>query len=242
MLTTFPIEQFKMLQTDAQNYKDPMSLLKAFPALRIKPDYVLRLYYHYSHGDGIGAVWAFRNEDAPPENWFIDDEEIDEEIFRGGTCDIENLKERGMLKPGNRCKTLKEVFQKPDGALDDFMEAIEGDGTPWSYLSASLFAREAPELGASWHGCSWSARMIFGKDPDELRRAGDSPFQWLVPKPKMWLPSCQDEGDTVIVQFYSHTLLEGERVIQHRDVYQKGSYVSRYEGQDIATGDGFMIF
>jgi hypothetical protein len=36
--------------------------------------------------------------------------------------------------------------------LDDFMDAIEGDGSAWSYLSASLFAREAAELGALWHG------------------------------------------------------------------------------------------
>jgi len=41
---------------------------------------------------------------------------------------------------------------RPHGALDDFMDAIEGDGSAWSYLSASLFAREAAELGALWHG------------------------------------------------------------------------------------------
>ena len=32
------------------------------------------------------------------------------------------------------------------------MQAIEGDGSPWSYLSASILSREAEEFGAMWHG------------------------------------------------------------------------------------------
>ncbi|MFQ3616439.1 MAG: hypothetical protein SNJ57_04990 [Cyanobacteriota bacterium] len=239
MLTTFPIEQLEMLRANARNYKDPMSLIEAFPALRIKPNCVLRLYYHYSHGNGVGAIWAFRNEDAPPENCFFI---ADEEWFTAYEEGIEEFLEEGRLKPGRRCETIEEVFQKPDGALDNFMEAIEGDDTPWSYLSASLFAREASELGASWHGCMWSTHTILGKDPDELRRAGDSPFQWLVPKPDIWLPSCQEEGDTVIVQFYSYSALGIEQIIQHHDIYQKGSHTFRCEAQDIATGGAGFVF
>jgi len=31
------------------------------------------------------------------------------------------------------------------------MDGIDGDGSGWSYLCASLFAREIAELGAMWH-------------------------------------------------------------------------------------------
>lgn len=47
------------------------------------------------------------------------------------------------------------------------MEAIEGDGSHWSYLSASIFMREINEFGASWHGCSWSTHEIIDKNPSD---------------------------------------------------------------------------
>ena len=43
------------------------------------------------------------------------------------------------------------------------MQAIEGDGSPWSYLSASILSREAAEFGAMWHGCDWSDQTILSK-------------------------------------------------------------------------------
>ena len=45
------------------------------------------------------------------------------------------------------------------------MQAIEGDGSPWSYLSASILSREAVEFGAVWHGCVWSDQTILSKPP-----------------------------------------------------------------------------
>ena len=54
---------------------------------------------------------------------------------------------------------------KPSDALDEFMEAIDGDGKPWSYLCASLLARELAEFGAMWHGCGWSEHAILGENP-----------------------------------------------------------------------------
>ena len=58
---------------------------------------------------------------------------------------------------------------KPPGAVP-LMQAIEGDGSPWSYLSASILRREAAEFGARWHGCVWSGQTILSKPP---RQADD---------------------------------------------------------------------
>ena len=57
----------------------------------------------------------------------------------------------------------------PPGAVP-LMQAIEGDGSPWSYLSASILSREAAEFGAIWHGCVWSDQTILSKPP---RQADD---------------------------------------------------------------------
>lgn len=54
---------------------------------------------------------------------------------------------------------------RPQAAVP-LMRAIEGDGGPWSYLSASILSREAAEFAALWHGCVWSARQ-----PDVVQRS-----------------------------------------------------------------------
>ena len=66
------------------------------------------------------------------------------------------------------CPTLESHLlkaPKPSEALDDVMEAIEGDGTPWSYLAASLLRRELSDFGAAWHGVHWSLHFVLDEDP-----------------------------------------------------------------------------
>jgi hypothetical protein len=53
---------------------------------------------------------------------------------------------------------------KPPEAVDDIMDVIEGDGSLWSYLSASIFFREISEFGAFGHMCNWSTHKIIGND------------------------------------------------------------------------------
>jgi hypothetical protein len=68
---------------------------------------------------------------------------------------------------------------RPPDALDDFMEAIEGDGSPRSYLSASIFARECSELGADWHGRGWSDVQIIYEDPLKSGKTDADRWKWL---------------------------------------------------------------
>jgi hypothetical protein len=41
----------------------------------------------------------------------------------------------------SRPLSFEESFPKPKADLGNVKEAIEGDGTAWAYLSASIFAR-----------------------------------------------------------------------------------------------------
>ena len=112
---------------------DPMKLLKTFDSLDIRDGFVLRGYVFRDGANGNGIVWAM-----PANSEFPFPE------------DCEELNDRFLSPP------------KPTEAIDDFMAVINGDGSPWSYVSASIFAREAHEYGALWHGCDWTDHEIIG--------------------------------------------------------------------------------
>jgi hypothetical protein len=115
---------------------DPTTVLAPFTSLWLRPGYVLRAYQFKEGGNGNAVVWA-----VPVDAEFPDPK---------------------------LCPRLRGVFlepPKPPGALDDTMAAFEGDGTPWSYLCASLLARELGEFGAMWHGYEWSTHDILEAKP-----------------------------------------------------------------------------
>ncbi|WP_274649041.1 hypothetical protein [Paenibacillus humicola] len=122
-------------------------------------------------------------------------------------------------------------YKKPELALENLMDAIDGDGSPWSYLSASLFAREAAEFGALWHGVNWGNHRIIEKDPtgtDEalMVPAPDAEWQWLQARPKSWLPLVIQKPGKVTVKFYSHSEYITESIYEHTVIYQPFNYTA----------------
>lgn len=135
---------------------DPMQLRGVFSALRLREGFVLRGYVYRAGDSGNGVVWALPVEEHFPEP--------------------------------DGCAPLDDRFlspPRPPGALNDVMEVVEGDGTPWSNLSASLFAREAAEFGASWRGCDWSTHEILGADPWMTLAEAETGQGWLG-EPALW--------------------------------------------------------
>lgn len=203
----------------------PMKLLFSFPSLRLKKGLVLCAYQFRSWYSGHGIVWAM------PENLSFPDPK-----------DCPRLKGRFIGRP------------RPSGALDDVMEAIEGDGSPWSYLSASIFAREIAEFGAMWHGCSWSTHVILGKDPwsfpqtSARRRPLPAPsgnlndWRWLESKPLRWGPEVCADSSIVTVTFYTFSGLVREAIHRHVDTYKPGRYRSESEEKVIAEGPAGFLF
>ena len=235
---TFPIEKVQQLRQraeearqvseDAQGWSkskvDPMKLLAAFSFLSLKKGFVLRAYQFQEGGNGNGIVWAM------PENLTFPETE--------------------------KCLMLKDRFlapPKPPGALDNIMEAIEGDGSPWSYLSASLFSREIAEFGAMWHGCNWSTHMILGIDPlislqQSDRHPSEGPsgkpedWRWLEPTPSEWKPEICEDSNLVTVTFYTFAGLGREAIYLHLDTYKPGRYCFESDERVIAEGPGGYVF
>ena len=237
---TFPIHKIKKLRINAEKIRkvddrgsegwskstvNPMELLSIFNTLWLKKGLVLRAYQFREGGNGNGIVWAM-----PEDLTFPDPESCDKLIDR-------------FLEP-----------PKPPGAIDNIMESVEGDGSPWSYLSASLFAREAAEFGALWHGSSWSTHEILGEAPSQFpygkasRRGIEDPdhnhdeWKWLEAKPEEWMPMVCEEGNVITVVFYTFSGLGGHGIYRHLDTYEKGQYQFKTEKKLIAEGTGGYVF
>lgn len=207
---------------------DPKKVLDLFPRLRLRKGYVLRAYVYRSGGNSSGFVWALPEDAEYPV-----------------PADCPRL-ESHFLKP-----------PKPFDALDDIMEAIEGDDVPEAYLQASIFRREIREFGAGWHGVRWGFYTVIDANPWQGGAAGDddSPlsrprsklqqWKWAAAKPVQWSPEVRFEGDRAVVTFYSYTPLVGqqdenkiekERIIMHTDTYRRSKFRPLVVEKKLAEG------
>ena len=207
----------------AKSDVDPLEIVSIFSPLLVKEGYVLRAYQFRSGLDGNSVLWAMPEGTEFPE-------------------------------PAD-CPHLDDFLgcPKPPAALDNYMAVIEGDGTPWSYLCASLLGRELSAFGAVGHGCSWGSHTILGEDPFEsdhppgerMSEAGfDRPEEWTwqEERPTEWRPRVCVDGDTVVSCFYSYSRMGLEAIYQHTDTCQAGSYVATVDEVTIATGIGMCLY
>lgn len=220
-----PVEGQAEPQGWSKSRVDPGRLVEIFRPLRVRKGLVLRSYVFRDEGNGNGVVWAM------PE---------DAEFPSPQDCPA---LESHMLKA-----------PKPSEALDDAMEAIEGDGSPWSYMAASLLRRELLEFGALWHGCNWRTHFVLGDDPwkAEPPNDGDSPMErpaskaqqwkWLAPRPTQWGPQVRVENDRVSVVFYTYSGLHKEAIFRHTDTYRAGKYRPKIEQKRIGEGPSGYAF
>ena len=154
------------------------------------------------------------------------------------------------------CPRLRGVFlelPKPPAALDDFMDAVDGNGSAWSYICASILAREPAEFGVMWHGCDWDTHTILGANPwnrpkekeesDTGRPMGPvSEWLWKYRPPKAWSPRVDERDNAVVVTFLTYSGLGQAAIYRYIDTYQRGEYRFKTERQQIATGPGGYVF
>ncbi len=152
---------------------------------------------------------------------------------------------------------------KPPRALDHVMDGIVSDGSPCSYLCASILSRELAEFGARWHGCTWTTHMLIGANPlesgvrvgavssddarndyakGELPTAGRNGWNWLSTTPNQWHPSVRVGPQAVTVIFFTYSPLGQEGIYRHTDTYVPGSYVAKSQFAKIAEGRRYMVF
>jgi hypothetical protein len=236
--TLFPVTRIRKLRKDAaratelpdrvpqgwsKSTVDLDRLLACFPALRLREGFRLCAYQFHEGGNGNGFVWALRDHVPFPN-------------------------------PDN-CPRVEDRFlepPKPPGAVH-VMEAIEGDGSPWSYMSASIFAREAAEFGAMWHGISWAVTNVLWRSPflqeEPIQDVSGkywflppederSEWEWVSESPEIWRPSCTFDFEGVTVSFLTWSELGQESIDLCEDRYGRGSYRLESGGRTIATGGG----
>jgi murein DD-endopeptidase MepM/ murein hydrolase activator NlpD len=218
----------------SKSRNDPAKLLTLFPKLKVRQGYVLRAYQFREEGNGNGFVWALPVDAEFPEP--------DESPRLQGH----------FLNP-----------PKPFDALDDLMEAIEGDDSPESYLHASILRRQWSEFGAGWHGIDWGTHTVLDDspwkggpprdddDPGERPTSRPSEWKWGVAQPDDWKPQVRLEPNRAIVTFYTYTALakdgpdgemERERVVRHTDTYRRGKYRALVTEKKIAEGPDALAF
>ena len=205
---------------------DPHTLLRVFETLWLKAGFALHAYVFREGSNGNGIIWAVP-ADAP------------------------------LVAP-NECPRLEDTWlhpPRPPGAVP-LMHAIEGDGSPWSYLSASILSREAAEFGALWHGCVWSDQTILSKPPrqadgqetsDDARTlTSDAPVgHWTwhgAAPPRTWKPTYTDRGTTREVVLHIHHPIGGEEIYRATETYPAGSYEGKTETTVVCTGDRCTVY
>jgi hypothetical protein len=202
---------------------DPTRVLTVFEPLRLKDGFLFVTYqYRDGGGNGNSVTWAVR-EDAPRR-------------------DPTGLpRSDGWLNP-----------PRPPGALDDFIDAVDGDRTAWSYMCASIFARELSEIGALWHGTSWDAKGIAGGEPwrhGAVEKRPDAEpwpvaddWEFVGAPPTDWRPHVRVDEHRVEVMFYVYDPVGAERIELNRDRYQPGSYHFDSQTQLVARAPGGFVF
>ena len=115
----------------------------------------------------------------------------------------------------------------PEGEDRRFTKYIRGNGSPRSYLLASILTRELLEFGANRHGRWWSLERLIDCPP-----AGD--WKWTEEPPRTWSPVVQVTATIVTVTFHTHSTAELERIITYTDTYERGQYSFVTDGAVIA--------
>lgn len=182
------------------------ALVNAFE-LRLKKGYVLQAYLLAQREASRGVVWALPASAEFPE-----------------PQDCPRMKDHPLQAP------------RPPGALDDAMDALEGDESPWSYLCASLLKRELAETGARGNACDWTYHRILDRNPwtsplAKLRKStiegpsgSSDQWQWTQREPRDWPPQVRVERERVTVILHTYSGRNTQTIYRHVDVYRPGNY------------------
>ncbi|MBD2091469.1 hypothetical protein H6F67_16620 [Microcoleus sp. FACHB-1515] len=169
---------------------DPGAVLSKLPGLQLQPHYRLVGYLWRDDRGSRGKVWA-----VP--------------IDRATTIELE----RAIVRSDAAAPPC------PPAALPDWMQAIEGDRSPGSFLIASLLRRELQEWGASGTYQDWSYHRLIDRVPIALQQAvGADRLQDLSPR----LRRMPDRR--VAVEFFTCRMLSPVQIFRHVDLFSAADY------------------
>ncbi|MBD2096609.1 hypothetical protein H6F90_15860 [Trichocoleus sp. FACHB-591] len=180
---------------------NPGSTLLKLPGLKLKPNFRLAGYLYRVPEGGAGSIWAL------PEEFST-------------TAQLE----QALAASGDRAQP-----PQPSGALVDFMEAVEGDRSPSSYLVASILRRELQEFGVLGKYCEWSHHHLINTIPLQIK------WQWRKAAPKDLIPKVASFPDgRVAVEFFTCRVVPPVAIFRHLDQYVAGTYKATCADQALA--------
>ena len=76
------------------------------------------------------------------------------------------------------------------------MQYIESDGSPQSYLEATVFEIEVSSFAEYWHSLSWYDTMILDSKPRGT-------YTYVAPEPVIWSPTVRISGTEAEVTLHT---------------------------------------
>jgi hypothetical protein len=170
---------------------NPAAALLGLPGLHLRSGFRLVSYLYRFESKGVGVVWALPEE----------------------------LSTTAQLEKALPYSGSISQVPKPDGALPHFMDAIEGDRSPASFLIASILRRELEEFGALGDRCDWTHHRLIDTVPAEIEWKWTSEqLKSLSPKVKV-LPDGQ-----AAAEFFTCRTTPAPTLYRHTDYYPVGQY------------------
>jgi hypothetical protein len=170
---------------------NPAAALSKLPGLQLKPAYRWVSYLYRDQREGRGLVLA-----------------MPESLSTTACLEKALIKSQDSAQP-----------PLPEGALENFMDAIDGDRSAASFLVASLLRRELQEFGALGQRCNWSYHRLIDVVPPQANwRWQGEPLPDLSPKVKV-LPNGQ-----AATEFFTCRTRNPVALYRHLDQYGVENY------------------
>jgi hypothetical protein len=187
---------------------NPGAAFMKLPGIKLKPDFRLVSYLFRMGEDGTGATWALPEQLSTTSHL-----------------------EKALLTAGGR-----DVPPKPEGALADFMDAIDGDHSSMSFVIASLLRRELLELGKIGRVAGWTHHRLMDSFPSP------ETWQWRVEIPKDFSPKVRIFSDgRVAIEFFTCRTVAPIAIFQHVDHYLAGQYRAKHLDRAIAIAQAPIL-
>ncbi|MBD1822483.1 hypothetical protein H6F51_08245 [Cyanobacteria bacterium FACHB-DQ100] len=139
---------------------------------------------------------------------------------------------KALISAGDACTALhdRNTPPKPEAALPNLMDAINGDHSPISFMIASLFHRELLEFGKVGRLASWSQQRLINALPPHPG------WQWRTEVPKDFSPKVRVVPDgRVAIEFFTCRTVAPIAIFQHVDQYQARQYHPKSVDRAIAV-------
>lgn len=235
---TYPIEDVRRIKSRAEkaariDFKaervagtlDPTPVLESFDCLRTKPGWKLIAYVAGDHMGAESRVLAVPAGFDPV----------------GARLEPVARRPRDADRPYAENDLRERDLQLPPQARRRFMNAVEGDGSPWAYLCASVAVRVLLDYAAYWHALyehDWREHIILAAYPPPRSLLKEPAGVFEGEQPDLWRPAVWVGRSSCTVRFYTYrpAWANAEGVWQHEDLYQPDSCDPEMTDTQLAEG------